>query len=186
MDDVIPDYQRQYGSIRVHVRVDAIFTSDVEEGQQRVAAYFSTRVHDVDTTQQLDLQRVACDLSAQADHWNARGSGFILNRITKFMLCISQYRSLHGSSYFLTPQWLAKKQAVINVKNTADSKCFIWSILAARHPGARNPNRLPNYKFFENALDISGLTFPLPVKDVPKFEKYRTLLSASTFFVQRR
>jgi len=98
MDVDISDYQRQYGSIRVHVRVDAIFTRDVEEGQQRVAAYFSTRAHDVDHTQQLDLQRVASNLSAQVDHWNARGRGFILDHITKFMLCISQYRPLRGSS----------------------------------------------------------------------------------------
>ena len=59
MDVVIGDYQCQYGSIRVNVRVDAIFTRDVKEGQQHVAAYFSTRVHNVDPTQQLDLQRVA-------------------------------------------------------------------------------------------------------------------------------
>jgi len=100
MDVDIGDYQRQYGSICVHVRVDAIFTRDVEEGQQRVVAYFSTRVNDVDPTQQLDLQRVASDFSAQGDHWNARGSGFILGRITKFMLCISQYRPLHDKVTF--------------------------------------------------------------------------------------
>jgi len=47
MDAVIGDYQRQYGSICVRVRADTIFTRDVVQGQQRVAAYFSTRVHDV-------------------------------------------------------------------------------------------------------------------------------------------
>jgi len=87
MEAVIGDYQRRYGSIRVHARVDAIFTREVEERQQRVAAYFTTGVHDVDPTQQFDLQRVADDLSAQADHWNARDSGFIFDRITKFVLC---------------------------------------------------------------------------------------------------
>ena len=47
MDAVIGDYQRQYGSICVRVRADTIFTRDVVQGQQRVAAYLSTRVHDV-------------------------------------------------------------------------------------------------------------------------------------------
>ena len=171
MEAVICDYQRQYGSIRVHAQVDAVFTRDIEKGQQRVPAYFSTRVHYVDPTQQLDLQDVVADLSAQAGHWNARSSGFILEHITKFILCVTQYRPLHGSSYISTPQWLAKKKCTVNVKNTSDSKCFVWSVLAALHPAAHNPDRLSNYKPYENTVDISGLTFPLPVKDIPKFEK---------------
>jgi len=101
----VEDYRRNYGSIRLHVRVDAIFTRDVGEGLlQRIPAYFSSAVQDIDCTQQLDLQCVAADISAQADHWNSRGSGFVLERITKFVLCISKYRPLHGSTYIPTPQ----------------------------------------------------------------------------------
>jgi len=55
------------------------------------------------------------------------------------------------------------------VKNT-DSKCFVWSVLAALHPGAHDPNRLSSYKPYENSLNLTGLTFPMAVKDVPKFE----------------
>jgi len=57
-------------------------------------------------------------------------------------------------------------------KNTSDSKTFVWSVLAALHPGARKPNRLSNYKSYENTLDI--LVFILPVKDKPKFEKTKS------------
>ena len=87
-------------------------------------AYFSTPVYDVDDTQNLDLQAVAADLTSKMDHWNARGSGFILDRITKFVLSITQYRPLHGSSYIQTPKWLANKKCTVNVK-----KCFVWSRL---------------------------------------------------------
>jgi len=107
---LVEDYRRNYGSIRVHVRVDAIFTKEVEDGRQIIPAYFSTAVQDIDCAQQLDLQSVAADLSAQADHWNSRGSGFVLERIAKFVLCISKYRPLHGSTYIPTPQWLSKKK----------------------------------------------------------------------------
>ena len=44
----VEDYRRNYGSIRVHVRVDAIFTREVEEGRQRISAYFSSAVQDID------------------------------------------------------------------------------------------------------------------------------------------
>ena len=89
-------------SIRVHIRADAIFVRDLDDGQQmRVAAYFTSSVYDVDETQSIDLQSVADDLSNQVEHFNSRGSGFILDRITKFVVCISKYRPLHG--------WLRKK-----------------------------------------------------------------------------
>ena len=175
----VEDYRRQYGSIRIHVRVDAVFTRHVEGGLlQRIPAFFSSAVQDVDCTQQLDLAAVASDLSAQADHWNSRGSGFVLEHITKFVLCISKHRPLHGSTYIPTPPWLSKKQCVVNVKNF-DSKCFVWSVLAALHPPKYHPDRLSNYMNYENSLNISGLSFPLAVKDVPKFKKQNPSISVS-------
>ena len=64
------------------------------------------------------------------------------------------------------------------MKNT-DSKCFLWSVLAALYPDARNPDRLSDYVDYENILDISGLSFPLAVKDVPKFEKQNPSISVN-------
>jgi len=124
----------------------------VPEGQHRIPGYFATPIYDVDDTQDLDLQQVAAHLSKQLDDFYRHGSDFVLDRITKFTLCIVQYRPLHGSSYTATPPWLAKKQAVVNVKNTSDSKCFVWSVLAALHPPKYNADRLYNYKPHENTL----------------------------------
>jgi len=123
--------------------------------------FFCSAVQDIDSTQQIDLQCVAADLSAQADHWNSRGSGFVVERIVKFVLCITQYRPLHGSTYILTPH------------------CFVWSVLSSIHLPEHNRDRLSNYKPYENSLDISGLTFPLADKDVPKFERQNTLISVN-------
>ena len=175
----VEDYRRKYGSIRIHVRVDAVFTREVEGSLlQRIPAFFSSAVQDVDSTQQIDLAAVACDLSAQADHWNSRGSAFVLEHISKFVLCISKYRPLRGSTYIPTPSWLSKKKCVVNVKNF-DTKCFVWFVLAALHPPKYHPDRLSNYLDYENSLNISGLSFPLAVKDVPKFEKQNLSISVS-------
>ena len=108
----------------------------------------------------------------------SRGSGFVLERIVKFVLCITQYRPLHGSTYIPTPQWLAKKLCVVltTLKNT-NSKCFRWSVLAALHPPKYNAERVYNYKPYENSLDISGLSFPLAVKDVPKLVRQNPSIS---------
>ena len=86
-------------SIRVQIRVDTILVRDVPEGRQRIAAYFHTSIYDVDDTQHLNLQKVAAHLSKQLDDFNRHGSGFTLDRITKFKICIAQYRPLHGSTH---------------------------------------------------------------------------------------
>jgi len=52
-------------------------------------------------------------------------------------------------------------------------------VLAALHPAAHDPNRLTNYVDYENSLDLTGLTFPLAVKDVPKFEKQNSSISVN-------
>jgi len=149
----------------------------VPEGQQRIPAYFSTPIYDMDDSQHPDLQGIAAHLSKQLDEFNRCGSGFVLDRITKFTICVAQYCPLHGSSYIATPQWLAKKHAVISVNNTSDSKCFAWSVLAALHPGAHYSDRLFTYKSHEYTLNTSGLTFPIPFKDIPKFEKQHRCIS---------
>jgi len=52
-------------------------------------------------------------------------------------------------------------------------------VLAALHTGAHNPNRLSNYVDYEKSLNIAGLTVPLAVKDVPKFEKQNPSISVN-------
>jgi len=135
-------------SIRAHVCADVIFTREAEDGEQRIPAYFSSRVFDVDDTQKLVLDDLVADLDGKVEHWNSRGSGYVLDCITKFVLVITKYRPLCGSTYIPTPQWLAKKQCLVNVKNS-DTKCFLWSILSALHPGAHDPNRISNYRKYE-------------------------------------
>ena len=103
-------------SVRVHVRADTIFIRGEDEMEQRVGAYFGSRVFDIDGVQQLDLNDLISDLSQQVENFNSRGTGYVLDRITKFIILITKYKPLCGSTFVPTPQWLAKKHCVINVK----------------------------------------------------------------------
>jgi len=157
-----------------------MFTRTTDDGQQqRVAAYFSTPIQDIDSAKSLDLDVIAANLSSQVEHWNGRGSGFTLERIKKFVIVISKYRPLQGSSWLETHQWLAKKKAVTNVKNTSDSRCFVWSLLSSIYPAPHHPDRISHYLPYENTLNLSGLTFPMPVKNIPKFEKQNPSISVN-------
>ena len=66
-----------------------------------------------------------------------------------------------------------------DVENTSDSKCFVWSLLSSIYPAPHNPDRISHYLPYENTLNLSGLTFPMPVKDIPKFEKQNPSISVN-------
>ena len=73
-------------------------------------------MQDIDYSNGLDRDAFVADLGAQVDHWNSRGSGFVMERITNFILDITKFRPLCGSTFLETPEWLGNKKAVINVK----------------------------------------------------------------------
>jgi len=49
--------------------------------------------------------------------------------------------------------------------------CFVWSILAHLHPAQANPHRIQNYTRYASELNLDGLTFPLHIKDISRFER---------------
>ena len=52
-----------------------------------------------------------------------------------------------------------RSNAILNIENI-DKYCFIWSILASRHPCNNNlPNRVSKYKQYFNELNIQGFDF---------------------------
>ena len=116
---------------------DAVFVRETENGISRVPAYFATTPQLVNNSTDFDLDAAVADLNRQADRWNSRGSGFVIERLIKFVICITQYRPLHGSTYVETPAQITNKYCVVNVKND-DEKCFAWVVLSGLYP-SNNP-----------------------------------------------
>ena len=46
---------------------------------------------DIDSSNGLDRDALVADLAAQVDHWNSRGSGFVMERITNFILVLTNF-----------------------------------------------------------------------------------------------
>ena len=59
-----------------------------------------------------------------------RDSKFVFNRIIHMDIDFHRLNLTRGSSYIPLPDWLAKKKAIINPKNS-DLKCFKWAVIAA-------------------------------------------------------
>ena len=64
---------------------------------------------------------------------------------------------------------------MVNVKNEYDNNCFIYSVLAYLFPADRNPNRVTNYTPYINWLNLTGITSPTPLNQIPLFEKNNNL-----------
>jgi len=157
-----------FRSVRAHFRVDAIFTRNTDdEQQQRVPAYFSTPVQDIDMANPLDIDTVIANLSSQFKHWNARASGFVLDMIKKFVIVICKYRPLQGSSWLETPQWLARKQATVNVSNTSESYCFVWSLVSCIHRASHHADKICHYPDTKTPSTFPVSHFQCPSKISP-------------------
>jgi len=49
--------------------------------------------------------------------------------------------------------------------------------LACLHPAPRDPNRMYHYQKYEHTLNTDRLKFPLPTKDIPRFEAQNPTVS---------
>jgi len=178
IEQAVDEHRNRYGSVRVHVCTTATFTREVDFDVQRVDGHFTTHAQLVSRSHDLDFAQLAKELNLCVENFNARRSGFVFETVTDFVLVITQYRPLSGSSYIPTPPSIAKKKAVINVMNH-DNRCFEWAILSCLYPLEDNPHRVTKYIQYENTLKFDGIAFPVQPKDIPKFEKQNPSISVN-------
>src|SRR6202142_1074258 len=98
------------------------------------------------------------------------GSDWVVNRFFSSLTRMAAYRPVGGSRWIPTPSKIAKKHCVVNVRNK-DELCFLYSVAAALHPAKAHTERPSKYKPYLSELNITGLTFPLSVESIPKFEE---------------
>ena len=150
----------------------------------RVTAYFVTSPQVVNEGQDVDLEAIVADLNSQLENWNGRGSGFVVERITRFIISIVKYRPLHGSnsSFIPTPPYIERKKCTVNVKNDDDEYCFMWAVLSALYPSKTHKNKVFTYKKHTSDINLKGLSFPLAVKDIAKFEKINPKIAINVLY----
>ena len=86
-----------------------------------------------------------------------------------------------GSSYIELSESLAKKKAIVNPKNT-DNKCFMWSVTRFLHPAKDHPERIDSKLIkASEELNWDGITFPVDLKQIDRFEKQNDSLSINVF-----
>ena len=130
-----------------------------------------SKTHTV-TTQLGDTYEVMRDKMLDSlAKYQKEGSGWQLYSIVGLDISIVKFKPLSGSGYSKLPPSIAKKKAVINIKNE-DDQCFKWAVTRALNPTNKNPDRITKeLREQSEKLNWDGITFPVKIKDISVWEK---------------
>ena len=111
-------------------------------------------------------------MAQQIENPALRNSKFVFNRVLHMDIDFHRLNLTRGSSYVPLPDWLMKKKAIINPKNS-DMECFKWAVIAAMkwEEIGNNPERVSKLKRYEGEFDWSDTEFPVSFRDINKFER---------------
>ena len=120
-------------------------------------------------------------IKGEIENWSLQGSGWEVERIETAYVNVAKYQPLRGGTYLPLPADLAKKKAIINVKNK-DNQCLKWALRAALFPPkdgrhAQRPSRYP----VNDGINHNGIDFPTPIKQIDKLEKQNPNLAINVF-----
>ena len=115
------------------------------------------------------------------EEYNSNGSGWYFKEVLKLEVNAVDYNPAKGSSYIDLPKWIKDKEAIINIKNR-DDKCFLWCILRHIYPKKNDGQYLKDLRKYEFSLNTKGITFPMSVNNITKFEKLNPELPGINVF----
>ena len=115
------------------------------------------------------------------ENYQQTGSAWYFKEVEKLEIHTVEYNPTKGSSYIPLPDLISHKKAIVNIQNK-DEKCFLWCILRYLHPREDNDTRLTDLKKYENYLNTKGISFPMKLKDITKFEKLNPSLPGINVF----
>ena len=110
-------------------------------------------------------------MAQQIENPALRDSKFVFDRVLYMDMDFHRLNLTRGSSYILLPDWLTKKKAIINPRNS-DMECFKWAVIAATkwEEIDRDHQRVSKLTRYENDFDWDGVEFPVSFRDIKKFE----------------
>ena len=151
----------------------------LEEGK----SYFTTGTYNnIKSTDVDKLIKICIDgIEGGIENYQETGSAWYFKEVEKLEIHTVEYNPTKGSSYIPLPGWISNKKAIVNLKNK-DEKCFLWCILRYLYPRDRDEEQLTGLKKYEFSLKTKGITFPMKLKDITKFEKLNPELPGINVF----
>ena len=110
-------------------------------------------------------------MAQQVENPAPRNSKFVFDRVLYMDMDFHRLNLTRGSSYIPLPDWLTKKKAIINPRNS-DMECFKWAVIAAMkwEEIDRDHQQISKLRRYENDFDWDGIEFPVSFRDIKRFE----------------
>ena len=116
-------------------------------------------------------------------NFQRRLSNWRFEEILKLELHLVEFSPLKGNSWFVLPEWIKRKRAVINMKNE-DEECFKWCVTRALNPVDKNVERISQeLRKQSEELNWKGIDFPMEVDKIDRFEKNNLFVSINVFYL---
>ena len=174
------------GSVKVSFGLKVNFEIERNGETQEMSHYFKedqphvfTRYDKEQIEQKYDefMERI----KGEIENWSLQGSGWEVESIELAYVNVAKYQPLRGGTYLPLPANLAKKKAIINVKNR-DNQCLKWALRAALFPpkDGKDPQRPSKYPV-KDGINYKGIDFPTPVKQIDKLEAQNGNLAINVF-----
>lgn len=119
-------------------------------------------------------QFVQDKILSKLEEFQERDSGWALHEILHLKVHINKYTPITSGTYIDLSEDIKSKKGVINVKNN-DDYCFLWAVVSALYPAARNSDRISSYPHYSDVLKYENINFPLKLRSIPKFETQNEL-----------
>ena len=97
-------------------------------------------------------------MAQQVENSALRNSKFVFDRVLYMDMDFHRLNLTRGSSYIPLPDWLMKKKAIINTRNS-DMECFKWAVIAATkwEEIDRDCQRIRKLRRHKNDFDWDGM-----------------------------
>ena len=139
----IKDFLRNHRNIKVRMILICLMERkhiEKSKGESKIRfeqdnAYFHSQTHiNLEKTDvKVILYQMLREIKEKLAIYIRNGSGWYFKEVISFEIHIVDYKPIKGSSYIPLPNFIMRKNAIINIKNE-DDKCFLWSVLRYLHP----------------------------------------------------
>ena len=175
---IIKEFLKNHRNTKVRFVLDVIMekkeklskdSNNIIEVQDHSYFHSNTNTNLVSTNVKNIISESKTKIMQGINTYQNNGSDWYFKEISKLEIHINEFKPMRGSSYIPLPDWIMRKKAIVSIRNK-DDKCFLWSILRSLHPREKNDSRFSDLKKYEFSLNTKGITFPMKVKDITKFE----------------
>ena len=153
------------GSVKVSFGLKVNFEIERNGETQEISHYFKedqSHVFNRDNKELIEqkYEEFMGRIKGEIENWSLKGSGWEVESIEIAYVNVAKYQPLRGGTYLSLPADLAKKKAIINVKNK-DNQCLKWALRAALFPpkDGKDPQRPSKYPK-NDGINYEGIDFP--------------------------